>query len=152
MKRIFNVVVVLAMAVMLGACSMSLDTIKYSMDTDKIVKTAPCVDETIQINEPVMFDYDSAEIRADQIPVIDNIVSLVDECENTKLVIKGHASIEGSVEYNKALSERRAEAVKNALIEKGVSEDCIATVVGDGEVDIFGETLESNRRVIVLNL
>jgi len=163
MKQFLTAVAVLAMAMVFSACSMSLDTVRY-LKTSDVIQTAPCVIEVmadatipekatkIKILEPVMFDYDEANIRADQEEIVTKISDLMEEYPDTNLVINGHASTEGTDDYNQALSQRRADAVKAALIEKGVAEDRICDTIGIGEVDIFGEILELNRRVVVLDV
>jgi outer membrane protein OmpA-like peptidoglycan-associated protein len=45
----------------------------------------------------------------------------------TRIIIEGHTDSTGSAELNQALSERRADAVANALIGRGVSEDALRT-------------------------
>jgi outer membrane protein OmpA-like peptidoglycan-associated protein len=111
MKKMFTVVGVLALAVMLGACGISMDTMKYANGTDKNIQTAECIVSIaepapapvvipakatkIKILEPVMFDFDKAFIRADQEVVIDKVAALMAEYPDTVLALNGHASIEG---------------------------------------------------------
>lgn len=164
MKTLFKTLVVLAMVVTLGGCFMSWDTVKYQ-STDKMIQTAPCEVATVEeaapvvqkatkvkILEPVLFDFDKSVIRADQQPVIDKIASLMAEYEDTVLGIDAYASKEGPEKYNLKLSQRRADAVKAALVEKGISADRIVNSVGKGETGIFGELLKLNRRAIVLSV
>ena len=54
---------------------------------------------------------------------IDKLKSLLDQYPSSSISIEGHASSDGSEAYNQKLSERRADAVKAALIEKGISEE-----------------------------
>jgi len=156
MKRILNVIVALAMALMLGACSMSMDTIRYATDTDKVVKSVSCdipAEATkIKIIEPVMFDYDKSDIRADQVVIIDKVAEIMENNPDIILLLDGYASTEGSIEYNLALSDRRVNAVNDALVEKGVAKERIATLTAKGEVVDFGEELSPNRRVMILSV
>lgn len=165
MKKVISVVAVLAMAFMFGACSMSMDTIKYANGTSKLVITEPCEVPTVEevapvivkatkvkILEPVMFDWDKSDIRADQEPVINKVADLMIEYPDTALILDGYASEEGATDYNLALSQDRADAVKSALIMKGVDGSRIVNAVGQGEATIFGDLLKLNRRVMVLSV
>ena len=151
----------------LTACSISMDTFKYN-STDKIIQSVACDAEvevvaeappiipekakTIKIIEPVMFDFDKFDIRADQEQIIDKVAGLMDEYPDTVLVIDAYASKEGPETYNMALSQWRAESVQAALVDRGVSEDRIKSITGKGEVGIFGEILKLNRRAVILSV
>lgn len=99
-----------------------------------------------------MFDFDKSDIRADQEIILDKVDILMDTYPDTDLVINGYASTEGSEEYNLGLSQRRANAVKDALIKRGIPADRIKKVTGKGEVGIFGEILKLNRRAVILDV
>ena len=81
------------------------------------------------IKETVFFAYNSAELDANAKETLDKLG------ENGIYIVRGYASSEGSTEYNKALSIKRAEAVANYLRERGARVD---TVEGLGVV--FGPT------------
>src|SRR5262245_38164372 len=65
--------------------------------------------------EMVFFDYDQSSIRSDARPVLDRKVSILRVNPNVALRIEGHADERGSVEYNLALSLRRANAIRDYL-------------------------------------
>lgn len=67
---------------------------------------------------------------------------------NSKVIVKGFASEEGSATFNEILSLKRATAVKNVLVGRGMRPSEIS-VEGLGATTQFGNTLESNRVVIV---
>ena len=62
-------------------------------------------------------------------------------------VITGYASLEGTERFNTRLSLERAEAVRDALVQRGVSPERL-TVVGGGATDEFGDRYEDNRIVV----
>jgi hypothetical protein len=70
----------------------------------------------------IHFKYDSADFSyADPIPVLDQIAETLKASPGTKVTIVGHTDGHGSDEYNMKLSLRRAEAVRDYLVKKGVA-------------------------------
>ncbi len=67
---------------------------------------------------------------------------------NNTYTITGYASLEGAETYNMQLSEYRAKAVYDALVERGVEPNRLTTVAG-GATDKFGALYELNRTVVV---
>ncbi len=86
---------------------------------------------TIQ-GKVVHFDFDRSDVKSDDYQVIKANADYMALDESLSVSIKGHTDERGSREYNLALGERRAQAVKNALISEGVSPARI-TVVSYGE-------------------
>ena len=82
--------------------------------------------------EPVYFAYDSAVVGSAYDDMLDAVASYMNSNGNYHLTINGHCDERGSEEYNRALSERRALAVKEALTGKGAPADRLNTV-GYGE-------------------
>ncbi len=71
---------------------------------------------------PIQFDFDSAVVKAESYPIIDELVDLMYSWPKLKFDIHGHTDNVGSQEYNQNLSEKRAKAVYDLLIAKGVDE------------------------------
>ena len=82
--------------------------------------------------EMVFFDYDRAEIRGDMQDVMSRKTAALRANPNVTMRIEGHADERGSVEYNLALSLRRANAVRDYLSGAGLD-------AGRFEVAAFGE-------------
>src|SRR5512139_4351586 len=80
----------------------------------------------------VNFDFDQAVIRPDDFSNLDQDVSTLKQWGDVKVEVAGHTDSVGSEEYNMGLSERRADAVRMYLIDKGVAADRL-TVKGFGE-------------------
>jgi peptidoglycan-associated lipoprotein len=74
------------------------------------------------------FDYDSATIRPDAQANLAKDATWLQRWPSTKITVSGHADERGTPEYNLALGEQRASAVKSYLQSLGVSADRIATV------------------------
>ena len=67
-----------------------------------------------------LFDFDSANVKPESYPIIDEIVDQMMQFPNLRLEIQGHTDSVGTVEYNQALSDRRAVSVYNELVKRGI--------------------------------
>ncbi|MGN0280773.1 MAG: OmpA family protein, partial [Prevotella sp.] len=79
----------------------------------------------------IFYDFDKATLRPESMTSLDELVKLLNENPNVTIELSAHCDYKGSAEYNKALSQRRAESVVNYLIEKGIARDRL-TPVGYG--------------------
>ena len=99
----------------------------------------------------IQFDFDSAAIRRESDPVLDALHDGLAGADGAAITIVGHTSSEGSDNYNLDLSQRRAEAVVAALVERGLDAgELSARGAGEAEpvADNVTETGRSlNRRV-----
>jgi len=73
------------------------------------------------------FDYDSAAIRADAREALQKTADFLKNYPNVRVTIEGHCDDRGSTEYNLALGQRRANAVKEYLVSLGVPADRLNT-------------------------
>ena len=73
------------------------------------------------LEQMVFFDYDRSEIRADARELLDAKVTILRAHPAIRIQIDGHADERGSVEYNLALSLRRANAVRSYMESFGIS-------------------------------
>lgn len=76
---------------------------------------------------PVYFDYDSAVIKDSEREKIEAVANHLKKNPATRLIVEGHCDERGSNEYNLALGERRALAVRAYLIGLGIGGDRIQT-------------------------
>lgn len=74
------------------------------------------------------FDYDKADIRADARDALARTAEFLRGYPQVKVVVEGHCDERGSTEYNLALGDRRAQAVRQFLISLGISADRMETV------------------------
>lgn len=76
----------------------------------------------------VLFDYDKADIRADQTPTAHGDASFLMQHPSIKVLVEGHCDDRGSEEYNLALGTSRAESLKKSLLQQGVPAERIKTI------------------------
>jgi peptidoglycan-associated lipoprotein len=76
----------------------------------------------------IYFDYDKSDIRPDQQGSLQGDAQFFQQHPNIRFTIEGHCDERGSTEYNLALGTSRADSVKNALIQAGVSGGRIKTI------------------------
>ena len=82
----------------------------------------------LQQKSIVYFDFDSSEIRSEYVPVVAAHAAYLVKYPTARVRLEGHTDEKGSREYNIGLGERRAQAVRRALMLQGVAEAQIATV------------------------
>ncbi|HTP40166.1 MAG TPA: peptidoglycan-associated lipoprotein Pal [Steroidobacteraceae bacterium] len=76
----------------------------------------------------IYFDFDSSDIRPEFNPVLSALAKQLVANGTRKIRLEGHTDERGSPEYNIGLGERRAQAVRRALMLQGVSESQLSTV------------------------
>jgi peptidoglycan-associated lipoprotein len=100
--------------------------------------------------EDAFFDLDSQTIRDDARASLQKDADWLKRWTSTKVMIEGHGDERGSAEYNLALGERRASAVRDYLVNLGVPTDRIQLVSKGKEAPFCTESNEScwqqNRR------
>jgi outer membrane protein OmpA-like peptidoglycan-associated protein len=93
----------------------------------------------------VTFGFDSADLRADFFGVLNSVALVLDEFEQTVLVIDGHTDSTGSRQYNMGLSERRAQTVGRYLAGQGVEPVPIATCGYGPDYPVASNDTEAGR-------
>lgn len=76
----------------------------------------------------IYFDFDKSDIRKDQIATLEANVKFLKENTDVVILIEGHCDERGTNEYNLALGQRRADAVRRYYKNAGISDDRISTV------------------------
>ncbi len=90
---------------------------------------SPLEDPNSPLHEKVVhFDFDSSEIRPEYLPMLRAHADYLVNHPSARVVIEGHCDERGSREYNIALGERRANAVKRFLEAEGVSSLQLETI------------------------
>ncbi len=78
--------------------------------------------------DPVYFAFDTFSVPFDQIAKVNAVAEYMKKYTNSCVIIEGNCDDRGTQEYNRGLGERRALAVKTALLERGIAADRIMTV------------------------
>lgn len=104
----------------------------------------------------VLFDFDSARLKPYTQRIMDRVAGFLNQRGSYVLTVEGHTDSTGSADYNMRLSRERAQAVADALIQRNVSPDRIATRgYGESRPIASNETpggRRQNRRVeVVIN-
>jgi outer membrane protein OmpA-like peptidoglycan-associated protein len=99
----------------------------------------------------VQFDTGKATIRPDSLARLDSVLEYMTHKKSARIEVSGHTDNVGQAARNKALSEKRAKAVRAYLIEKGITGDRIEAVgYGDAQPVASNDTEEGrqeNRRI-----
>lgn len=146
-----SLVAVCALAVALTACSGKKKT------DDAAANSAPTIDSTAMNFDPagsdsgkiaglqsINFPYDKAELTAAAKGILKGNSEWLKTNSKVNLQIEGHCDARGSIEYNLALGERRAKAVKDYLVGLGIAEARLSVIsygkekplsMGDSDAD-----------------
>jgi outer membrane protein OmpA-like peptidoglycan-associated protein len=123
-----------------------------AVDNRLEVVGASNVDVTTDLNvlfdlNPIQFRSGSDVILDESLPTLDQAVTILREASaDIRLEVQGYTDTTGGNEANQRLSERRAAAVRDYLVEGGVDPE-VLTSRGFGETTEFGPELSDNRRV-----
>ena len=144
-KLAFSLLFVLAFGASCAGCVTEepppqADTTPPEFDTGGRDDSGP-VEVAVADLRTVYFDYDRATIRDDQKAMLRSNAAAIRNGSWSTVVVEGHCDERGSEEYNLALGERRANAVKQYLIDSGVSASGIDTVsFGEASPAVRGHT------------
>ncbi len=101
---------------------------------------------TATFKSDLFFDVNSSTIKPGGYAELDRVANVLAQYPQTMIRVEGHTDQTGSEQYNLQLSDRRANAVKNALTQKGIDAARI-TPVGMGECCPVSSDNAANRRV-----
>jgi outer membrane protein OmpA-like peptidoglycan-associated protein len=103
------------------------------------------------VHADVYFDFKSARLRADAAKLLQDKAATMSRTETWAVLVTGYADIHGPAVYNKVLAQRRADTVKQFLVELGVPESSVKVVALGPEAalcdDPGTECQQLNRRV-----
>jgi outer membrane protein OmpA-like peptidoglycan-associated protein len=118
---------------------------KTASDTVNIQVTRPPV--RTYTFEDVYFDFDRYSLRPEATRVLDEAIAAMRENTTLRVEIEGHTCSIGTAEYNLALGDRRANAVKDYLVSRGITSDRLRTVSYGEERPKYDNSREETRRL-----
>ncbi len=141
-----------------GAIGQALDRqardLRGTLSDDRISITNTGNELVVTMPEGILFDVDSASIRAQLQSDIRALARNLQQYPNTTVEVIGHTDNTGSAGYNQDLSSRRASAVAGVLLEQGVAPSRVRSF-GRGENEPVASNLtpqgrQQNRRVEII--
>jgi outer membrane protein OmpA-like peptidoglycan-associated protein len=111
--------------------------------TIQVIK--PAVKEVVF--EDVHFDFDRYSLRPEATRLLDEVVRALQENPDLHIVIEGHTCNIGTAEYNLALGDRRASAVRDYLTSRGIDASRLQTVSYGEERPKYDNNREETRRL-----
>jgi len=105
----------------------------------------------LEFSNKILFGFDQSDLSTGAKSSLDKLVAILQKYPDTNIEVQGHTDSKGSVNYNQALSERRASAVSYYLLGKGITATRL-TIHGFGETipkytNTTTDGQEQNRRV-----
>ena len=117
--------------------AVEISTSSYNRDTTLFIDFEMCVDpcgKAIKLDN-INFDLDKADILPSAIPDLQRIVKLMQDNPNIQVEMSSHTDSQGSDDYNRQLSQRRADATVNYISNQGISKSrLVARGAGESEL------------------
>jgi peptidoglycan-associated lipoprotein len=172
MRNFKSVAFIVSSAALLAACSSPVKLADTPVVEKPVATPAPVADsrdirpvETgsvdplndpkgVLANRSVYFDFDSYAVREDGKPVVENHSGYLTKNKNRTILIQGNTDERGGTEYNLALGQKRAEAVRRSMASLGVAEAQMEAVsLGEEKPKATGNNDEAwaeNRRADIV--
>ncbi len=80
------------------------------------------------LNKDILFEYDSYTVSPEYQGLVKDVAAWLNQNQAVRLTVEGHCDERGTIDYNMALGQKRAEAVKAQLAKLGVKEERIRTI------------------------
>ncbi|WP_107768561.1 OmpA family protein, partial [Nocardioides terrigena] len=138
MKKLAKVLMIAAPAFVLAACSSSSDNANANANANAGQFGGMTAEDLQTRYNTVYFGFDSYAVEGEYQQLLDAHAAYLTSA-NGKVTVAGHADERGTPEYNIALGQRRADAVKNYLATKGANQ--VSTVsYGEEKPAVLGHT------------
>ncbi|MDH5446614.1 MAG: peptidoglycan-associated lipoprotein Pal [Gammaproteobacteria bacterium] len=124
MRRVLEIILISSLLVGVTACSglKKKGSEEQQMDSTSAGELTGGSDEANIENRVIYFDFDKSEVKTEFQQLITAHAEYIAGHPDITVVLEGHADERGTREYNIALGERRAKAVKEMLVLQGVAE------------------------------
>jgi peptidoglycan-associated lipoprotein len=145
-------IAVVAGSLLLTACSSTKEEATAPVTTTQTTKITPGSAEDFRVNvgDTVLFDLDQHSVRPDGQAILQKQAAWLKQYPAVRLMVEGHCDERGTREYNLALGDRRAYAVKEFLVSLGVDAARLQTKSYGKERPVCAESDDScwqqNRR------
>jgi peptidoglycan-associated lipoprotein len=153
--KMMKVLAVAGLALVATACASKKDGADAGTGVDNgmnngAVTGGALAEQLRAVGDTVYFDLDSYQVRTDGAAILQQQAQILNANPEVMVRIEGHADERGTREYNIALGDRRANAVKETLVSYGIDRNRISTISYGKDQPICGEASEScyaqNRR------
>ena len=124
-----------------------LRNVVAASEAASITRTQNVLTATFKSN--MFFDTNSSTLKPGAYSELDRVARVLRDYPQTRIRVEGHTDQKGSAEYNMTLSEKRAQSVGNALIQRGVDPSRMQ-MVGYGESQPVSSNDADNRRVNIV--
>lgn len=113
-----------------GAASTTSGTGTTAPESEPLPGPPPGSQEelTVQVGDRMFFDFDSSELLPKARATIEMLATWMNNNPGVTLTVEGHCDERGTREYNLALGERRASAVRDYLVALGIAPNRLATI------------------------
>jgi len=148
MRKLSTLAFIVTTAAILSACSTPVKVAEPAPVVEKTIEKAPepvadtrtvkpvetrSIDplddpKGVLANRSIYFDFDSYVVRDDGKPVVENHSAYLSKNKQRSILIQGNTDERGGAEYNLALGQKRAEAVRKSMSTLGVPESQIEAV------------------------
>lgn len=118
--------------------------ITTNIPDDKINADLYLKPNDININ-PIYFDYDKSNIRADAALELDKVVAVLKNYPNMVIKIESHTDSRGDDSYNLSLSDRRAKSTMEYILSQGILATQIESAIGYGETQLVNHCVNGFR-------
>ncbi|WP_392562744.1 peptidoglycan-associated lipoprotein Pal [Orbus sturtevantii] len=159
-SKLLKSAVIILPLIAVTACTSSNPTNKdrTSSDSSSIFNSGSLTEaqqlQELQVANTVYFDFDKYNVNSEYSKVLDSHAEFLRSRPSFTIVIEGHADERGTPEYNIALGERRATAVKAYLQGRGVPASQMSIVsYGKEKPAVLGhdaKAYEKNRRAVIV--
>jgi outer membrane protein OmpA-like peptidoglycan-associated protein len=127
-----------ALALGCAGLLLTFGALMTTVEAEPVMTTPAPATRTVSFKSGTLFNVNSANLKPageSELTALSNQLKAMHEIQNIKIV--GHTDSSGAVDYNQQLSERRAIAVKNFLLDQGIPASTLSTL-GMGESSPVG--------------